>query len=260
MPIYWGDFLRDTLHLNAEQVGAYLLLIASYWCRGAPLPDDDKQLARVARVSIFKWKGMSEILRPFFLISNGAWIHERLESELLRSSDRSAKASASAKQRARVSQSQSQRTLLVGNIEPHIEDLRPNGKIVISGEENRPENDPIPPDEIKPAIDAWNEWAPRHGLARCRKPTTARKAATRRRLDDCGGLPGWFHALAKAEAIPWMFGENERGWRLNIDTFIRESFFTRLMEGAYDPGGPDGGGESLFDELERKRHERPDHL
>ncbi len=51
MPIYWGDHLRDTMHLTAEGHGAYLLLIAAYWTTGKPLPDDDDHLMTVARLS-----------------------------------------------------------------------------------------------------------------------------------------------------------------------------------------------------------------
>jgi uncharacterized protein YdaU (DUF1376 family) len=43
MPIYWGDYLRDTRHFNTEQHGAYLLLIAHYWQNGS-LPTDEGQL------------------------------------------------------------------------------------------------------------------------------------------------------------------------------------------------------------------------
>lgn len=249
MPIYWGDFLRDTMHLNAEQTGAYLLLIASYWCRGAPLPDDDRQLARVAKVSIFKWKGMVEILRPFFIISNGAWVHERLEYEILRSSERSASARASAyasaEQRARTSTVTGSK--LVGNTELDIEDRSPNGEIVVSP---KSQNDLHIIQTIAEAFDGWNHFAAEHDLPACQKRTTARRVAVRARLRDAGGIEGWRAALEKAAGVNWMFGDNKRGWRLNIDTLVRESFFVKLMEGAYDNRDPPSGGE-LFDKLAR---------
>lgn len=50
MPLWNGDFLADTLELDATEIGAYILLIMAQWQRkGRSLPDDDKRLQRVAR-------------------------------------------------------------------------------------------------------------------------------------------------------------------------------------------------------------------
>lgn len=88
MPIYWADYLADTMHLNAEQHGAYLLLLAAYWRRGAPLSDDDKYLSAVARLSLKKWKMVRPIVAAFFSQKDGVWTHKRVNLEILRSSDR----------------------------------------------------------------------------------------------------------------------------------------------------------------------------
>lgn len=50
MPLWNGDFLADTLELDATEIGAYILLIMAQWQRkGRSLPADDKRLQRVAR-------------------------------------------------------------------------------------------------------------------------------------------------------------------------------------------------------------------
>jgi uncharacterized protein YdaU (DUF1376 family) len=41
IPMYWGDYLRDTMRLSATEHGAYMLLIAHYWTKGVPLGNDD---------------------------------------------------------------------------------------------------------------------------------------------------------------------------------------------------------------------------
>jgi uncharacterized protein YdaU (DUF1376 family) len=86
MPIYWGDYTRDTGHLNATMHGAYMMLIKHYWCTGKPLPDDDAQLWRIATCdSLSQWKKIKAIIAAFFLIADGLWRHSRIERELANS-------------------------------------------------------------------------------------------------------------------------------------------------------------------------------
>jgi uncharacterized protein YdaU (DUF1376 family) len=84
MPIYWGDYLRDTMHLRADGHGAYLMLIAHYWTTGEAPPDDDDYLAAVARLERKEWKRLRSTLATFFDIANGLWVHHRVEQELER--------------------------------------------------------------------------------------------------------------------------------------------------------------------------------
>ena len=49
MPLYIGDYLKDTTRLTAEQHGAYLLLMMDYWVNG-PLPANDSSLAMVSKM------------------------------------------------------------------------------------------------------------------------------------------------------------------------------------------------------------------
>ena len=89
MPMYWADYLADTLHLSTEEHGAYLLLIATYWRRGGPLPDDDRWLANVTKMSYRKWRSSCKNrVRALFDISDGVLTHKRVEKEILRSSIR----------------------------------------------------------------------------------------------------------------------------------------------------------------------------
>lgn len=80
MPLYIGDYLADTGHLSTTQHGAYLLLMMHYW-RKQGLPDDDKQLAAIAKLPLRIWLDMKETIQAFFV--NG-WEHKRIEGELQR--------------------------------------------------------------------------------------------------------------------------------------------------------------------------------
>lgn len=88
MPMYWADYLGDTMHLSTEEHGAYLLLIATYWRRGGPLPDDDHYLANVVKMTRRRFKFARDKLTPFFDIHDDAWHHKRVDHEILKSSGR----------------------------------------------------------------------------------------------------------------------------------------------------------------------------
>lgn len=95
MPWYVADFVADTLHLSAAEIGAYMLLIGHYWQRGG-LPADDGSLARICRLSPEEWRGSRDVLAALF---SGGWRHKRVDEELAKAADISNKRSASAKQR-----------------------------------------------------------------------------------------------------------------------------------------------------------------
>lgn len=81
MPLYIGDYLSDTMHLGALDHGAYLLLIMHHWMTG-PLPDDDKKLRRIAKLSPEEWEECRDTLADFFTIEGGFWTHDRVNQEL----------------------------------------------------------------------------------------------------------------------------------------------------------------------------------
>lgn len=80
MPFYVADYLGDTEHLSTLQHGAYCLLLFSYWKRGC-LPDDDRQLSHITKLSLKAWRHHRPVLQAFFY--NG-WKHRRVETELAR--------------------------------------------------------------------------------------------------------------------------------------------------------------------------------
>jgi uncharacterized protein YdaU (DUF1376 family) len=86
MPLYVADYLSSTTRLTTEQHGAYLLLIIDYWKSGR-LPDDDSILANVTRLSMDAWAKHRGVLQGFFEVSNGEWIHSRIEKEIEKSGD-----------------------------------------------------------------------------------------------------------------------------------------------------------------------------
>ena len=72
MPLFWGDYLRDTTGLTAEEHGAYLLLIGALWNADGTLPADHKILARHAHVTPRRWPKVWETICVFFEIRSNA--------------------------------------------------------------------------------------------------------------------------------------------------------------------------------------------
>lgn len=87
MPLYIADYLQDTTHLGALESGAYLHLIMSYWQNGK-LPDDDQQLARIAKMTDREWRKARPTLRAFF---HDGWKHKRIDAEIAHATDVSEK-------------------------------------------------------------------------------------------------------------------------------------------------------------------------
>ncbi len=82
MPLYVADYLADAAHLTTLQHGAYLMMLMTYWQRGKPLPADDVQLARIARLSRREWNANRAELRAFFYEEENTLKHRRVETEL----------------------------------------------------------------------------------------------------------------------------------------------------------------------------------
>jgi uncharacterized protein YdaU (DUF1376 family) len=101
MPLYVADYLADAAHLSTMGHGAYLLLIMTYWHRGEPLPDDERKLARIARMTESEWQDVRDDLREFFDVRDGQWTHNRIERELDKVRSKSNAASDAGKASAR---------------------------------------------------------------------------------------------------------------------------------------------------------------
>lgn len=84
MPLWIADYLADTAHLNAAQSGAYLHLIMHYWNHGG-LPNDDRQLAQIARMTRGEWRKNRAVIAGFFVEN---WTHERIEIELKKAEEK----------------------------------------------------------------------------------------------------------------------------------------------------------------------------
>jgi uncharacterized protein YdaU (DUF1376 family) len=96
MPLYIADYLRDTANLRALESGAYLHLIMSYWIFGG-LPNDDRQLATIAKLTDSQWRVCKPTLSKYF--GPDFQSHKRIDAELAKAADISNKRRAAIQQR-----------------------------------------------------------------------------------------------------------------------------------------------------------------
>jgi len=87
MPLYIGDYLGDTMELDAAQHGAYLLLLMYYW-RNGPLPIDDAKLAQIARTDPRVWKKtVGPVVKAFFREADGRLHQKRADIEIAKAAE-----------------------------------------------------------------------------------------------------------------------------------------------------------------------------
>ncbi|EOS1643817.1 DUF1376 domain-containing protein [Escherichia coli] len=95
MQLYIADYLADTMHLSAEEHGAYLLLMFNYWQTGKPIPKN--RLAKIARLTNKRWADVEPSLQEFFCDNGEEWVHLRIEEDLASVREKLTKKSAAGK-------------------------------------------------------------------------------------------------------------------------------------------------------------------
>lgn len=96
MPLFVAEYLADTGHLSTLEHGAYMLLIMHYW-QNDGLPNDDRKLARIARLSATDWRQVRDTVSDLF---DDRWRHARIDRERTNAYETMAKRSAAGKRAA----------------------------------------------------------------------------------------------------------------------------------------------------------------
>lgn len=100
MPLWTDAYLGDTTHLTTTEHGAYMLLLMAAWrTKTGSLPDDDRLLARFARMTPAQWKKARPVIVQFYTVEDGMWIQGRLKDERDAVKQKSKRQSSKAKSR-----------------------------------------------------------------------------------------------------------------------------------------------------------------
>ena len=242
MQLYVADYLADTMELSTVEHGAYLLLLMTMWRHGAKLPNDQKKLARIARLSPTKFKPVWDEISRFFVVDGDVVTNRRLLKEHQKAKEKSEIRATAGKAGgdAKALKDKEARLANANDLPCHSSEVRDqiegeSDKSLLSDRSDQTPEDRPKADDLQPAIDAFNTAAAQAGWPAVQKLTPQRKAALKARLADVGGIDGWVSALERARASPHLCGQNDRGWMASFDFLTRQSSFAKLMEGNYDP-------------------------
>lgn len=90
--------------------------------------------------------------------------------------------------------------------------------------------------EVDAAVAAYNGLATACGLPRCITIKGSRHLKLVMRLRELGGVEQWREVLRIVERTPFLKGENNNGWRCDIDFLLQPKSLTRVREGFYGKG------------------------
>ena len=236
MPMYWDAYLADTTHLTTEEHGAYMLLLGAMWRRDGWVPDDDKDNARILRLTPAKWKRIKERLSEFLLFADGKVSQKKLletwentQEKITTNRQNGAKGGRpkSSKNKGLDKPNGFENNNPIETIpEPEPEPLKKDTSNEVSVK--------APIDDVSDAVHFWNEVAAKNDWPEVQKMTPARRAAVLGRLKDVGGVEGWRSAVERADASHFLTGQTPAAFRCSFDWLIKAANFTKLMEGNYD--------------------------
>lgn len=251
MKAFCRDYLADTRHLSPEQHGFYWLMLLTAWQHEARLPNDEKKLARIVGVSVARWRKVSpDVVKLWTVTDCGQFIYQKRQLfEFNEANVDRAQKSAAGKESARrralknkepastpVAEPLEQESQQTANRTPAKKEPQSQADLLSDASHPQsPEATARPPRVlVKEAFDAYNAVAEALGLPIAKKLDVGkRREHLANRLVQVGGIEGWLGALAMIEHCPHLLGENDRGWKADLDFLLQPSKLQQLIEGRY---------------------------
>ena len=85
LPLYTGDYLRDTRACSMSEHGAFLMLLMNSWDTRQPIPLDEREAAGICNArSGDELEAMRRVLNRYFVRCDDGWYNKRLQSEIER--------------------------------------------------------------------------------------------------------------------------------------------------------------------------------
>lgn len=264
---YPSDWLNGTRGLSLEERGAYMTLLALMYDQQGAIPDDERWMCGALDCDVRVWRRLRDKLCRYGKITpntDGFLVNRRVLEEV-RSAELVAevrrKSGRSGGQQSGISRAMSLNNK--GDDEANASNglpyVRASSKSELLSSEAKASSDSgaelrlvaSKRDEVRDAVEAWNETAHRQGWTALAKLTPSRRQAIAARLRE-HGLDAWRSMLRRASTLEWINDPSKRSaahanWKPHIDWFAKSSTFLKLVEGAYGSDEPDPA------ELKRRR-------
>ena len=105
------------------------------------------------------------------------------------------------------------------------------------------EREKAPPSPTLEVIELWNKtFSQKCDL------TQSRTRALGARMKSPKWAASWKEAIDRASKSRFCRGENDRGWKADLDWFLKPDTVTKILEGKYDNRVPESKEPSLYDE------------
>jgi hypothetical protein len=234
---YPRDFLDGTAGWPLDLKGAYSTILDLIYLHGGRLVDEPRFIAGHLGCSVRAWNQY----RATLIEKGNLQIIDGLLSNYVADKQLESLGILQEKQREKAMKPRRNNDLDKATAKPKVSHTDTDTDTDIR---DRPKGLLSSVDDVQAAFDAYNDLAKDIGLPVAQMLTPKRKTGLRQRLADAGGIQGWHTALEKARASPLCRGDNDRGWKADLDFLLQQKSFTRLMEGSYDNGINGGNGNS----------------
>lgn len=256
---YPSDWLNGTRGLSLEERGAYMTLLALMYDQQGAIPDDERWMCGALDCDVRVWRRLRDKLCRYGKITpntDGFLVNRRVLEEV-RSAELVAevrrKSGRSGGQQSGISRAMSLKTkdppeanASIGL--PYARALS-ESEVLSSGSKEPSDSGAqltliaSKQDEVREAVEAWNETAQRQGWTSLAKLTPSRRQTIAARLRE-HGLDTWRAMLRRASSLAWINDPSKRSaqhanWKPHIDWFAKASTFLKLVEGAYGANEPD---------------------
>ncbi len=258
---YPGDFDSDTASWTIEEVGIYQRLLNSEWMNGA-LPNETQRLALIARCSHEQFlKFWDTVKRKFFENGDGFLYNKRLEEtrkmqmEYRKLKSKAGKISGLKRYKTNRKATQDpteaptegeQNSNREGNRNPTLQSssssssstpssdssLQSSEEKLILGEDENELGESSPQILARDLFDEYQKINVK--LPKPKAFTSERLRKCRVRIRDPNFLPDFRKAVRMAQEIPFLCGDNDRGWTADFDWFIDNGTnVVKVIEGKY---------------------------